>query len=100
MCALQTVQKIGPVLDPFTVERPEWGASEVAAVIDIPRSKAHTLLPSLVDTGLLSVAARSRIPGITFPTLRACRRGQRARSFRHVPSRPSYTRPTVCLREG
>jgi hypothetical protein len=44
MCALQTVQKIGPVLDLFTVERPEWGVSEVAAVIDIPRSNAHALL--------------------------------------------------------
>ena len=60
MAALQTVQKIGPVLDLFTVARPEWGASEVAAAIDVPRSSAHALLSSLVETGLLQLRSRGR----------------------------------------
>ena len=60
MAGLQTVQKIGPVLDLFTVQRPEWGVSEVAAAIDVPRSSAHALLSSLVDTGLLQCRNRGR----------------------------------------
>lgn len=57
---LQTVQKIGPILDLFTVERPEWGVSEVAEVIGVPRSSAHALLSSLAGTGLLQNRARGR----------------------------------------
>lgn len=60
MAPLQTVQKIGPVLDLFTVTRPEWGASEVAAAINVPRSSAHALLSSLVETGLLQCRNRGR----------------------------------------
>lgn len=60
MAALQTVQKIGPVLDLFSVSRPEWGVSEVAAAIDVPRSSAHALLSSLVETGLLQCRTRGR----------------------------------------
>lgn len=60
MAALQTVQKIGPVLDLFTTENPEWGVSEVASTIDVPRSSAHALLASLVDIGLLQCRARGR----------------------------------------
>ena len=60
MAALQTVQKIGPVLDLFTVARPEWGVSEVATEIGVPRSSAHALLASLVDIGLLQCRSRGR----------------------------------------
>jgi len=60
MATLQTVQKIGPVLDLFTIQRPEWGVSEVAVEIDVPRSSAHALLSSLVDTGLLQCRTRGR----------------------------------------
>lgn len=60
MAALQTVQKIGPVLDLFTVARPEWGVSEVSAAIGVPRSSAHALLASLVDIGLLQCRSRGR----------------------------------------
>jgi DNA-binding IclR family transcriptional regulator len=60
MASLQTVQKIGPVLDLFTIQRPEWGVSEVAAAIAVPRSSAHALLSSLVDTGLLQCRTRGR----------------------------------------
>lgn len=57
---LQTVQKIGPLLDLFTIERPEWGVSEVAEAIGVPRSSAHALLSSLVETGLLQCRTRGR----------------------------------------
>ncbi|AWK73961.1 IclR family transcriptional regulator [Rhodococcus oxybenzonivorans] len=60
MAPLQTVQRIGPVLDLFTVPRPEWGASEVAAAIGVPRSSAYALLTSLVETGLLQCRNRGR----------------------------------------
>lgn len=60
MAALQTVAKIGPVLDLFSVRKPEWGVSEVAAAIDVPRSSAHALLSSLVDIGLLQCRSRGR----------------------------------------
>lgn len=57
---LQTVQKIGPVLDLFTADHPEWGVSEVAENIGVPRSSAHALLSSLVETGLLQCRSRGR----------------------------------------
>ena len=57
---LQTIQKIGPLLDLFTIERPEWGVSETADALGIPRSSAHALLTSLVETGLLTSPGRGR----------------------------------------
>lgn len=60
MAGLQTVHKVGPILDLFTVNRPEWGVSEVAAEVGVPRSSAHALLSSLVDIGLLHCRTRGR----------------------------------------
>lgn len=57
---LQTIQKIGPLLDLFTIDRPEWGVSESAEALGIPRSSAHALLTSLVETGLLISPGRGR----------------------------------------
>lgn len=57
---LQTVQKIGPLLDLFTVDRHTWGVSEVAEALDMPRSSAHALLTSTVDIGLLQMRGRGR----------------------------------------
>ena len=57
---LQTVSKIGPVLDLFTVAQPEWGASEVAHALAIPKSSAHALLVTLSEIGLLQVSGRGR----------------------------------------
>lgn len=57
---LQTIQKIGPVLDLFSADRPDWGVSEVAEAIGVPRSSAHALLSSLAETGLLRCRARGR----------------------------------------
>lgn len=60
MARLQTIEKISPILDLFTVERPEWGVREVATAVGIPRSSAHAVLASLVQTGLLHCRARGR----------------------------------------
>lgn len=57
---LQTVNKIGPILDLFTAESPEWGVSQVAEAIGAPRSTTHALLSSLVSTGLLQTRGRGR----------------------------------------
>lgn len=57
---LQTIQKIGPLLDLFTVERPDWGVSEAADALGLPRSSAHALMTSLVETGLLTTSGRGR----------------------------------------
>lgn len=57
---LQTIQKIGPVLDLFSAKRPDWGVTEVAEAIGVPRSSAHALLSSLAETGLLQCRARGR----------------------------------------
>ncbi|HEX7660715.1 MAG TPA: IclR family transcriptional regulator [Pseudonocardiaceae bacterium] len=53
MATLNTVAKVGRVLDLFAPEQPEWGVSEVAEALRIPRSSAHALLASLADIGLL-----------------------------------------------
>jgi DNA-binding IclR family transcriptional regulator len=57
---LLTVKKIGPVLDLFSVERPEWGVTEVAERLGVAKSSAHALLVSLADVGLLSSTSQSR----------------------------------------
>ena len=60
MAGLQTVHKLGPVLDLFTVDQHTWGVSEAAEALGIPRSSAHSLLTSLVDIGLLQARGRGR----------------------------------------
>lgn len=57
---LQTIQKVGPLLDLFTVDHPEWGITEAAEAIGMPRSSTHALMTSLVETGLLSSPGRGR----------------------------------------
>jgi DNA-binding IclR family transcriptional regulator len=60
---LTTVQKIGPVLDLFTVKQPEWGTSEVATSLGTSKSSAHALLTTMAEIGLLerTVHARYRL---------------------------------------
>lgn len=53
MATLNTVTKVGLVLDLFSTRSPEWGVSEVASRLDIPRSSAHAVLSSLADIGVL-----------------------------------------------
>ena len=50
---LQTVGKVGRVLELFSVERAEWGVSEVAAALGLPKSGAHALVSSLAGEGIL-----------------------------------------------
>jgi DNA-binding IclR family transcriptional regulator len=57
---LNTVKKIGPVLELFTPERPEWRMTEIAQALARPKSSTHSLLTTLVDIGLLSVTHRGR----------------------------------------
>jgi DNA-binding IclR family transcriptional regulator len=50
---LQTVGRAGQVLDLFSADAPEWGATAVAHELAIAKSQAHELLVSLADIGLL-----------------------------------------------
>lgn len=57
---LNTVKKIGPVLDLFTTERPEWRMTEIARALGMPKSSAHSLVTTLAEVGLLSVGDQGR----------------------------------------
>ncbi|MGW4334076.1 IclR family transcriptional regulator [Rhodococcus koreensis] len=50
---LGTVSKAGKVLGLFTSGLPEWGVSEVASELHIPKSSAHALLSTLNQIGLV-----------------------------------------------
>jgi DNA-binding IclR family transcriptional regulator len=50
---LGTVGKASRLLDLFTNARPEWGVTEAALALGVPRSSAHDLLDTLACTGLL-----------------------------------------------
>jgi len=50
---LGTIEKAGRVIALFTVERPEWGVSEAAAQLRLPKSSVHALLRTLAAIGLL-----------------------------------------------
>lgn len=60
MAGLQTVRKLGPVLDLFSADQHTWGVTEVAEALAMPRSSVHALLTSLVDVGLLQTRGRGR----------------------------------------
>ncbi|WP_026928199.1 IclR family transcriptional regulator [Granulicoccus phenolivorans] len=60
MATLNTVDKVGRVLDLFSKDAPEWGVSEVASKLGVPRSSAHAVLSSLVDIGILRWRAGGR----------------------------------------
>ena len=57
---LQTVQKAAQVLRLFTPRQPEWGVTEVAAALAIPKSGAHALLRTLAAEGLLQRTPNGR----------------------------------------
>lgn len=50
---LGTLLKAGRVLDLFTNEHPEWGVTDVAQALALPKSSAHALLASLEEIRLL-----------------------------------------------
>jgi DNA-binding IclR family transcriptional regulator len=57
---LSTILKAGQVLALFDRTHPEWGVSEVAEVLQAPKSSAHELLASLTHIGLLQHTGRGR----------------------------------------
>lgn len=57
---MQTVHKAGEVLNLFSVERPEWGVSEVAEALGSPRSSASGLMSALAAQGLLQRTGKRR----------------------------------------
>ncbi len=50
---LHTVSKAGSVLNLFSTQTPEWGVSEVAKALGIPKSTASELMASLANLDLL-----------------------------------------------
>src|SRR3954454_7916836 len=57
---LNTVKKVGPVLDLFTAEQSEWRMTDIARALEMPKSSAHALVTTLADVGLLSVGPSGR----------------------------------------
>lgn len=57
---LNTVKKVGPVLELFTPERSEWRMTEIAQALEMPKSSAHSLLSTMADIGLLSTTNQGR----------------------------------------
>ena len=47
-----SVRKAALVLDLFSVERPDWGPTDVADELGIAKSTAHALLAELARVGL------------------------------------------------
>lgn len=61
MCGVvQTVRKVGEILELFSAEDPELGVSEVGRRIGIPKSTAHALMDSLADQRILQRTDRGR----------------------------------------
>lgn len=50
---MRTVRKAGQVLSLFSVEKPEWGVSEVAEMLGCPKSSSSVLMAALAEQGLL-----------------------------------------------
>ncbi len=57
---LETVRKAGRVLDLYADGAAEWGVTEVADALDLPKSGAHSILSTLTDIGLLERTAEKR----------------------------------------
>ena len=57
---LSTLGRAAKVLDLFTVDAPEWGATAVAHELQIAKSQAHELLVSLAVGGLLQRVGMGR----------------------------------------
>src|SRR5215216_800394 len=56
----QTIEKATQILDLFSLERPEWGVSEVARALGLPKSTTSELMSGLADQRLLSRRAKGR----------------------------------------
>jgi DNA-binding IclR family transcriptional regulator len=57
---LNTIARTGTLLSLFTAETPEWGVTEVAAILRLPKSTAFDLVASLAEIGLLQQTSNDR----------------------------------------
>jgi DNA-binding IclR family transcriptional regulator len=57
---LNTIARTGTVLGLFTAETPEWGVTEVATTLGVPKSTTFDLLASLAAIGLLQQTTDDR----------------------------------------
>jgi DNA-binding IclR family transcriptional regulator len=57
---LNTIARTGTVLGLFTAETPEWGGTEVATILGLPKSTTFDLLTSLAEIGLLQQTSDDR----------------------------------------
>ncbi|MDV3125928.1 IclR family transcriptional regulator [Mycobacterium sp. 21AC1] len=57
---LNTIDRTGKVLDLFTTERAEWGVTEIAAALRLPKSTTFDVVASLADIGLLQQTSDDR----------------------------------------
>lgn len=57
---MRSVRRAAEVLDLFSVERPYWGPTEVAAEVGVAKSSAYQLLRELAHAGLLERMACGR----------------------------------------
>jgi DNA-binding IclR family transcriptional regulator len=57
---LNTVQNAGKVLDLFSADRPDWGVTEIADALAMPKSNVHALVSSLAGIGMLSRTGHGR----------------------------------------
>jgi len=57
---LNTIARTGTVLGLFTAEAPEWGVTEVATTLGLPKSTTFDLLASLAEIGLLQQTSNDR----------------------------------------
>jgi DNA-binding IclR family transcriptional regulator len=57
---VRSVRRAAEVLDLFSLERPHWGPTEVAAEVGVAKSSAHALLQELAHAGLVERMACGR----------------------------------------
>ena len=57
---LNTIARTGKILGLFSAERPEWGVTEVATTLALPKSNAYDVLSSLAAIGLLQRTPENR----------------------------------------
>ena len=57
---LGTIQKADHVISLFTEEKPEWGVTEIANLLNEPKSTVHELLSSLAQLGWLARTDKGR----------------------------------------
>lgn len=104
---MQTVYKVGQVLNLFSMERPEWGVSEVAQELGFPKSSASALMSSLADQGLLRRTGERRyrlgwrIMAMSRILLETTRfRDEARRGMEHLVSRFGETVHLAALERG